>query len=169
MPLCAAFALHFPDGPPLAHTGGFGEPTCLECHRGDPLNVPGGELALEGLPEHYLPGRTYDIAVVLRRNGMRVAGFEAAIRFSSGEQAGLLAAGQPAGLRVDRDSTHGVLYAHHTREGTMVAGDSARWLMRWTAPRGREDALVNVTALAGNDDNSNLGDYVHALSAVILR
>jgi len=34
----------FPDGPPPAHTGGFGEPTCRACHFDGDLNAEGGGL-----------------------------------------------------------------------------------------------------------------------------
>ena len=49
------------DGPPIAHTGGFGEPTCRVCHQGQPLNAAGGTLRVEGLPGRYEAGRTYEL------------------------------------------------------------------------------------------------------------
>ena len=168
MPLCLAFAV-FPDGPPLAHTGGFGEPTCLECHRGDPLNSPGGELRLIDVPDRYVPGHSYDIGILLRRSDLMRAGFEAALRHEGGTQAGGLAAGEglEAKIRVRRDTTRGILYAHHIRAGTDVQGDSARWTVRWTAPDSGGDVLIHVASVAANDDNSPLGDYVYSVTARI--
>jgi len=160
------FAPH-PDGPPLARTGGFGEPTCQQCHEGDALNVPGGTLRLEGLPGRYQPGREYQFTVVLRRAGMQRAGFEAALRLPDGSQAGTLVAADTGRTRVQRDSSRGVQYAHHLRPGTAVAGDSARWTLRWTAPTSREGVQIHVAALAANDDNSPLGDFVYAAAAVL--
>src|SRR5690606_8758969 len=52
----AGVRLPYPDRPPPAHTGGFGEPTCQQCHFDAPLNDPGGALYVEGLPERYTPG-----------------------------------------------------------------------------------------------------------------
>jgi len=64
--VAAARAANY-DGPPVAHTGGFGEPTCQACHQGEPLNAPGGSLRIEGLPQRYEPGRAYTLTMVLRR------------------------------------------------------------------------------------------------------
>ena len=38
----AGTLLAFSSGPPLAHTGAFGESTCIVCHSGNSLNSPGG-------------------------------------------------------------------------------------------------------------------------------
>src|SRR2546426_4300103 len=81
------------DGPPVAHTGGFGEPTCRACHQGEPLNEPGGSLRIEGLPQRYEPGRAYMLTVVLRRSGMGRAGFELSTRVADGQEAGSQAGG----------------------------------------------------------------------------
>lgn len=168
LPLCLGFAaLRLSDGPPLAHTGGFGEPTCMECHGGSPLNQPGGQLALSGAPERFTPGQQYQFYVVLRRAGTRRAGFELSIRHPNGEQAGLLEAAEPARTLVERDSVRGVWYAHHIRAGTDVSGDSTRWLVRWRAPLGHEDAVVNVASVSANDDNSPLDDAVYAITMVL--
>ena len=155
------------DGPPLAHTGGFGEPTCLACHAGSPLNQPGGELVLAGPPEHFIPGQSYPLEVVLRRAGTRRAGFEVSIRHANGEQAGTLESAEPGRIRVQRDSVRGVWYAHHTREGSNVTGDTVRWHLRWTAPMAHEDVVVNGVSVSANDDNSPLDDAVYAMTAVL--
>src|SRR3989442_11863996 len=80
------------DGPPVAHTGGFGEPTCRACHQDEPLNAPGGSLRIEGLPRRYEPGRAYMLTVVLRRSGLGRAGFELSTRVADGQEAGSQAA-----------------------------------------------------------------------------
>ena len=162
MAAVSAATVRFPDGPPLAHTGAFGEPTCLECHRGDSLNTEGGRLTLVNLPERYQPGVSYDLGVLLRRADMQSGGFELALRFPDGTQAGRLEATVPALVRVRQDTLHGVWYAHHLRPGTAVAGDSARWTVRWTAPDSHQDVVISAAAVSANDDNSNLGDYVYA-------
>ena len=156
-----------PDFPPLAHTGGFGEPTCRECHQGEALNAPGARLRIEGVPEPWRPGRAYRITVTLRRDSLARAGFELSARFlPGGGNAGLLIPYDSLLTAVDRDSSSGVSYAHHTRRGTSVQRAVARWTVLWTAPlSGSSDIAFNVAAVAANDDNSNLGDAVYTASA----
>ena len=99
------------DSPPERHTGGFGEPTCQDCHCENEPNAPGGVLGVTGGPATYQPCTRYRITVVLHRPDMGNAGFHAAFRFSDGElrgtQAGRLepfAISYPAGLTA-RDHT----------------------------------------------------------------
>jgi hypothetical protein len=156
-----------PDFPPLAHTGGFGEPTCRECHQGEALNAPGATLRIEGVPQPWRPGRAYRITVTLRRDSLARAGFELAARFlQDGRSAGILIPYDSLLTAVDRDSSSGVSYAHHTRRGTAIERAIARWTVLWTAPlSGSGDIAFNVAALSSNDDNSNLGDVVYTASA----
>ncbi|HEY3279815.1 MAG TPA: choice-of-anchor V domain-containing protein [Gemmatimonadales bacterium] len=158
----------YKDGPPPAHTGGFGEPTCRQCHADAELNDSGGSLLLGGLPGAYEPGRSYDVTVTLRRAGMLRAGFQLAARYAAGDrtgtQAGMLV---PADRRtkVLRDTLSGVLYAEHSLVGTTVTagGDSARWVLRWTAPGTSHGPVVlHVAANAANDDDSPFGDFIYA-------
>src|SRR5919106_6886502 len=83
-------ARFYRDGPPLAHTGGFGEPTCRACHADNHLNDPAGSLSITGVPAVYAPGDTHRVTIFLRRAGMRRAGFQLSARFSDGRQAGAL-------------------------------------------------------------------------------
>lgn len=163
-----------PEGPPLAHTGGFGEPTCRACHSdGAPDGAPDGALTIGGLPARYEPGRTYEIVLTLERPGLARAGFELAVRYAPHEpsaalQAGEMAPTDPARIAVERDSATGVLYAHHTFEGTEPAAPgAARWVVRWTAPRGGEAVVLHAASVAANDDNSNFGDEVYARALVV--
>jgi hypothetical protein len=163
-----------PDAPPVAHTGGFGEPTCRACHAdGAPLGAPDGTFALAGLPARYEPGRTYEIEVALDRPGMERAGFELAVRHAphtptAALQAGSLTAVDTARVALTRDTMTGVVYAHHVRAGTAVApGGRTRWVVRWTAPPGGEAAVIHAAAVAANDDNSSFGDEVYARALVV--
>ncbi len=61
------------DGPPVGHTGGFGEPTCQGCHLGNQLNAPGGMLGVEGIPAAYMPNERYRITIVLQTEDMGAA------------------------------------------------------------------------------------------------
>ncbi len=167
----AALSARFKEGPPPAHTGGFGEPTCRQCHSDAGLNEPGGRLAISGLPSAYVPGRTYELAVALERAGMLRAGFQLAARFaagaSSGRQAGVLSP-TDARTAVVSDSVTHVSYIEHTLAGTaLTTVEATRWTFRWTAPAGsggeRGGAVViHVTGNAVNDDDSPLGDFIYA-------
>lgn len=173
--VAAAFGMSraYPDGPPPAHTGGFGEPTCRHCHSdGEVLGAADGSAGIAGLPAAFEPGMSYDIAVVVRRPGLRRAGFELAVRYASGEnearQAGALAAVDPARVALDRDTTRGVTYAHHTRAGTRAPSEGElRWELRWTAPASPGRVVFHAAVVASNDDNSNFGDEVYARAQVV--
>ena len=167
------------DGPPVAHTGGFGEPTCRACHKDEPLNDPGGSLRIEGLPQRYEPGRTYVLTVVLRRSGMGRAGFELSTRVAdgpeAGSQAGALETSDARASVVPGPPPKAVQYAEQTREGCSVSGPETRWALRWRSPAnaaegakdrgveggGRGDVLIHVAANAANYDDSPLGDFIY--------
>jgi hypothetical protein len=161
------------DGPPPAHTGGFGEPTCHQCHFGAGLNETGGELSIGRIPGRIERGRTYDLVVSLRRPGMRRAGFQLAARFAEGP-----AAGSPAGVlasgdertAVVRDSATGVPYAQHNRAGSALtqASGEASWTVRWSAPaRAWSRVVFHVAGNATNDDDSPLGDFVYTTAVEV--
>src|SRR4029079_12138160 len=67
---CPALLASYREGPVPAVTGGFGEPTCLKCHFDNSLNESHGSLAVDGVPRIYIPGREYELKVVLRRSGL---------------------------------------------------------------------------------------------------
>jgi hypothetical protein len=165
------------DGPPLAHTGGFGEPTCRQCHSDADLNEPGGgggvEVAIGGVPDGYAPNRTYELEVSLRRVGMLRGGFQLAARFAAGDaagrQAGVLAPDDGRTAVVIDSITH-VSYIGHTLAGTAITtgASAARWTFHWTAPAQPRGAVVfHVAANAANDDDSPLGDFIYTGSAQV--
>ena len=152
------------EGPPPAHTGGFDEPTCAECHFGAPLNGDAGSLTLDA-PAGFVPGESYRLEVRLERAEMAAAGFQLAARFADGEaagtQAGILAPvdGRTA---VTGDSATGVAYGHQTLAGSspMDAGATG-WVMEWTAPDSGAAVVIHAAANAANDDASEFGDFVY--------
>lgn len=154
----------FPFGAPAGTTGGFGEPTCAQCHFGGELNDPAGALAIEGLPERYTPGRAYRLIVRLRRPQMAAAGFQLSARTAAGAQAGTLAAeGGAAAVKVE--TAAGIHYAGHTEPGTRLAEPgAAEWPVVWTAPAAPAGPVTfSAAANAADDDRSPLGDHVYAL------
>ena len=119
----------YSDGPPPAHTGGFGEPTCHVCHTGAAPETTGAAGALTlTLPQAYMPGSRYRITVSLRDAALGRGGFQLAARFATGpragEQAGTLSAldARVTVVAGPRD----VLYAQHTAAGTVPASPLPR-------------------------------------------
>ena len=165
-----AHATAMRDQPPLAHTGGFGEPTCIACHFDGELNDSAGSLVLDGVPGRYEPGKRYRLTITVRHRELKLAGFELAARFAtgpdSGKQAGTLTATDDRAGVTAEDATH-VQYAHHLRSGTTpFAPGVGRWTIEWVAPlNGAGPVTINVAANAANDNDSPLGDYIFARSA----
>ena len=160
----AAISAFNPEGPPLGHTGGFGEPTCITCHEGSDLNAFGGRLTIEGLPNEYVQGERYLLTVLLEAEETDLAGFQLAVRYGTGGKEGLNAGEiHPIDDRVSISrSTKGVQYAHQTRQGSsMSAPDSTSWSMQWIAPSTGNSVVFHVAANSGNGDNSPLSDLVY--------
>jgi hypothetical protein len=157
----------FKEGPYPNVTGGFGEQTCHLCHLDNPLNAPGGAVALNGIPPAFVPGQAYPITVTISRQGLRRGGFEIAARFAGGKQKGrqagtwrlLDARAQLIPGAVDKALT----FVQHNQAGSRAAtpGENA-WTMEWTAPAASTGAVqFNVAANASNNDDSPLGDYIY--------
>lgn len=165
----AGAAARYGDGPPPGHTGGFGEPSCRRCHFDAGENEPPGTLTLRGVPETCAGGRTYRLAVRLRRPGLALAGFQVAARFEAGPLAGRQAGRwRPLDDRaqVAREDSSGIEYAQHTRAGTdPLTADSTAWTLEWTAPDSGGPVALHAAANAANDDDSELGDRIYTASA----
>jgi hypothetical protein len=146
--------------PPLAHTGGFGEPSCRECHFDGPAPPP-EMLSLGGVPERYQAGVVYPLEIAILDTTARVGGFQLSARVSAGPHAGTQAGALCAlGARVVvvADTATGVQYASHS--GAAPA-DSLRWRVEWRAPTDDVGAVIfHVAANSANDDDSMLGDVI---------
>lgn len=166
--LTAAVLAHarYITGPPPAHTGGFGEPTCYACHMDAEPNTGTGAIVLHGLDGVYEPGAAHRITVELASPGMRRSGFQLAVRFAEGSAAGrqagtLRALDERVAITTD---TTGIQYAHHLEVGTeLAAPDTARWILEWTAPpreAGDDVVVFHIAANAADDDVSPFGDLI---------
>jgi hypothetical protein len=146
--------------PPLAHTGGFGEKTCRECHFDGPTSSP-GTVALGGVPERYRRGAVYRLEVAIHDSSARLGGFQLAVRAAAGPHAGTQAGtlcARDARVAVVADSTTGVQYASHA--GAAPA-DSLQWELEWHAPGEDVGSVIfHVAANSANDDGSMLGDVI---------
>lgn len=151
----------YADAPPLAHTGGFGEPTCHACHFDQPLNAPDGALTLAGLPDQYEAGTPYEITVTVHHPDLSRGGFELSARFTDGGPAGTLRTGTGRAA-VSTEEAAGVQYAYHTAAGTTpTAPDSVAWTLTWTAPSRADSVVFHASANAANFDASEFGDFVY--------
>ncbi len=157
------------DGPPPGHTGGFGEPTCQQCHQGNALNEAPGALTLTGLPKVYRPSHTYELTVVLTRPDMKAGGFQLSVRSEGlGRQAGELA---PADDRATISPSSALLqYLQQTRPGAgLTSRDTAQWRITWRAPEGVGPVAFHITGNAANADDSPLDDFIYARAIVLQR
>jgi hypothetical protein len=165
----------FPDGAPARVAGGFGGDTCLACHwEFDDKEDSVGSLHVSGLPEAWTPGESYTLEIEVKRPGMAVGGFQLAARFAADTtQAGTFHIPERESGRVAILDEGGLLFAQHTEAG--ISADEAtgrvRWSVIWEAPAeggsreqapGSGEVVLNVSAVAGDGDRSQMGDYVYS-------
>lgn len=151
----------YEDGAPPAHSGGFGENTCIACHFGNRINDPGGSLAVDGLPAAYVPGSRYGLTVTLRHAALESGGFQLSMRSVDGISVGDFEALSP---RAERVAADGVVYLQHTTEGRHASEPGViHWSFEWQAPRDAVPVVLHVAANAANDDLSALGDHIYTL------
>lgn len=150
----------YADGAPPGFSGGFKEQSCDACHFEGKPNTPPGQVTLTGVPERYVPGQKYSLAIALSRPGLALAGFQLAARLADGTQAGAFeqGAGEEKRLAVETQGT--VQYVNQKRPGAEpTAADTAKWTVVWTAPA-TGTVTFDVAANAADKDESARGDYV---------
>jgi hypothetical protein len=160
----------FPDGAPARVAGGFGGDTCLACHwEFDDEQDLVGSLQVTGIPEEWTPGTSYTLEIAVRRPGMAVGGFQLAARFAADTtQAGTFRIPDHEAERVAVLEEGGLLFAQHTEAGIPVDEEAGqvRWHVVWEAPKGDGpgdgEVVLNVSAVAGDGDRSQMGDYVYS-------
>jgi hypothetical protein len=164
LPAAPLLALHFADGPPARVTGGFGEDSCAACHSGQPVNDGIGRLTLSGLPTQFVPGETYQLTLALTRPGLQAAGFQLAIRqVGDRAQAGKIAV-PPEQAEIALLDERGVQFAHHSAPADPEAdGEIVRWKLAWTASETAGTVVLHASAVAGDGDDSQAGDFVYTL------
>jgi uncharacterized protein (TIGR03437 family) len=146
--------------PPLARTGAFGEPTCVDCHTGTALNGGEGSVTI-GAPTFYAPGTTAPITVTIQDSSSdrRKWGFELSVRFQNGRQAGSFTATAPVDVQT---SAAGIQYAlhHPAQSGT---GNKFIYTLNWAAPADASggNVVFSAVANAANGDLSSAGDHIY--------
>jgi hypothetical protein len=157
----------YPLGAPAGFTGGPGENTCVVCHSTYLLNAGRerglGELVIEGLPDLYEPGHTYPVTVTLTQTKDRAYwGFQLAIRGQNGgAQAGEL---MPIDSHTQIVRARGLQYVESTQDGA----ESTAFQFTWVAPAiDMGPVLVSATGNAADGDDSPVGDFIYATSAIL--
>ncbi len=156
----------YADGAPPGFAGGFTEQSCDACHFHAAPNSGPGLLAIDGVPDRFVAGESYKVAISLMQPGMKLAGFQLTSRFKDdGSQAGALATESPADARIKIETQSGVHYAGQRREGaTLVEPNATTWTMIWTAPSTIRTVVFHVAANAANGDERADGDYVYTIA-----
>lgn len=163
--MLTAFTFAYPENPPVAHTGGFGEPTCHACHFDGDLNDGLASLAIIGIDSTYMPGGQYELAVTMRRSNMAQAGFQLSIRYPGGNQAGSLSIVDDV---VAIDEANNIQYIRHSPNGTVpAADDSVAWTFHWLAPDSADAVYFHLSANAANGDDSEFGDAIYQVEHLI--
>ena len=162
--LATLAARPFLDGPPTGTTGGFGEPTCAQCHYDVERPDPAGRLEVEGFPEYWQPDTLYVLTVKLHRPDMGRGGFQLAVRFANGGQSGTLI---PTDDRTATDVLNGITYAYQTVLGTELQSPNANtWHLEWrTPPTPTQPVMLHAVGNAANNDDSQFGDHIYTYSS----
>lgn len=156
----AGAARAMPGAMPWDHAGGPGRPDCTACHFDRPAVEPSAALRLSGLPENIVPGKAYDLRLRLKADGLVTAGF--LLRAESG-RAGEEGTGSGAFLPADgrAEAKDGAIRSTEAGARQKSSG-AAEWRFSWRAPDDLAETLTfYLAAVAGNDDESPLGDRVH--------
>jgi hypothetical protein len=154
-------------GAPPGFTGGFGEPSCAQCHFAD-QDDGAVRIVVGGAPEAYTPGALYRLTVRVEGGVMGAAGFQLAARFTEGPErsrsAGTLRPGSPGVATVQGGS--GVVYAGHDAPHPAECGIAA-WTVEWLAPTAPAGPVAfHVAALAADGDGSQFGDAVRTAELI---
>jgi len=155
--------LENPDHLDGAFTGGFEEETCRSCHFDYDLNMDGGSLVLDGVPESYESGKDYEITVTLQAEQLEVGGLQLTTRFEDGSQAGDFS-WDGEHLMFTPSISDEVKYLQHTADGTEPSSEGEiQWTFTWTSPEVNDgEVILNIAANSGNYDDSSFGDWIYA-------
>ncbi len=119
-----------------------------------------GSLSLDGLPDAFEPGQTYDFTVNM--TGGSVYGVQIAVTYPNGSPAGSLTPITP-GLR--NNQLDGIPVVNHSP--TPLATGTVN--LQWTAPAEPEvpNVLFRVASNSANGNDSATGDHIHRLQLTL--
>lgn len=150
--------LAYPEGAPAAHTGGFNEQNCGQCHY---AGAPTGALTISGWPAQLEAGQRYPLEVLIGNSEAVVAGVQLSLRQADGKAFGQFIVADDSALQVTTQA--GIQYLTHRAPQPLQNG-SARWQLLWQAPASVSgEPIIHASAVVANDDQSPLGDGVLTL------
>lgn len=155
-------------GPDDGYAGQPGGSTCVACHNSFALNSGRGSLVIEGLPERYRPGETYQLTVQLSDPDARRWGFELTVADGNRRRAGSITVTDNRNTQLSDRGGNNLQYLKHTSNGTFrnQAG-GAQWSFRWTAPdQDLGEIGFYVAGNASNNNGNTDGDRIYATSAL---
>ncbi len=163
------------NGLPVGRTGGFGEQTCSECHRPEPLNT-GKQASVSVDVGPYVPGAKQRVVVKVSSASGNRWGFQLTARLASDNamSAGVFeAVNQFTAVRCS-DGSFGpcdpgdVTYMTHTSVGTAPGGQPGfkQFAFDWTPPGSDAgDVLFAVAGLAADGDKGTNSDLTATATA----
>ena len=157
----------YPAGPPPGASGGFGETTCIQCHKSYTLSAGRalalGDVVISGFPNQYEPAKTYPVKLEITHTKDRMLwGFQLTTRLKgAGTQAGEL---KPKDANTQVLVEKDIQYIGHTGEGIF----SSVFEFTWVAPSSPVGAIViDAAGNAANGDGSPTGDYIYSTTLTI--
>lgn len=163
------------NGLPVGRTGGFGEQTCSECHRPEPLNT-GKQASVSVDVGPYAPGATQRVVVKVSSSSGNRWGFQLTARLASDNlmPAGVFeAVNQFTAVRCT-DGSFGpcdageVTYVTHTSVGTAPGGQPGfkQFAFDWTPPDSDVGEVVfAIAGMAADGDQGTNSDITATATA----
>jgi hypothetical protein len=149
-----------PGAAPWEADGRPGRDTCHTCHFDSEPVRGSDDLQLLGLPRQPEPGKVYDLIVVLKQAGMKAAGFLIVLDPAAAGSAPFKAGSN----RVEAKDA-----AIRSTPAGVKQADEAKWPLQWRAPDKLPAEIVfYLSANAGNDDQSPLGDRIYLKTITVL-
>lgn len=161
-------------GAPVSSTGAPGEVNCTTsgCHDDGTPNTGTAQttLLIEGNPQSYTPGKSYDVTVQITDPDVVRFGYQLVALNSQGKNAGnftILDAERTQIIQNHLKLTDRQ-YATYTYDGTaaLKKGEN-EWKVKWIAPEENAgDVQFYLATVSANDDNTDKGDHVYTMSRV---
>lgn len=149
----------FPDGAPWGAANPAIEQNCANCHFGAEPVLDSPALLIQGLPEKFNPGETYDLAIIFADPNIVIAGFQLIARAVNDDSGKFTVAGDDIEF----------IGASIRSIAPQRSPGRAAWSIHWRAPEDIVGAIdFYVAASAANDDGSPFGDTIHFRSYRLL-
>lgn len=159
----------FPEGAEAGHSGAPGQDDCSACHFAGANPTEYSGLVLEGLPDSVSAGKRYELVLKLSDPEGRVGGFQL---YAASDNFGELEPGEGQKTLEQTDANGAqkiyVTHAHPAATEPHKNGEQvAQWRFHWTAPEELNELMFYIAAVAGDGDDSPVGDNVYLLEVPV--